>query len=144
MAATSDPHVRDRIAAYAETTPEPPPLGSHGIETTGCPRCRGTMWRQRDLFVCSACGDMKGADPMTCPRCLTAMKPPAPGRHPHLQRYACPFCPRKAAPGDTREQIEERERQRARAVRLLDAAIQERPSAQALLRDRRLTAKGHG
>ncbi|MET9293764.1 hypothetical protein [Streptomyces sp. NPDC003077] len=60
----SGPHralERDRIAAYVRATPDPPLLGPHGIRTSGCPRCRHTMWEQRDIdgepiSVCSRCG----------------------------------------------------------------------------------------
>ncbi|MER7758489.1 hypothetical protein [Streptomyces sp. NPDC097619] len=59
MAATADDRTRARIVEYAASTPDPPPYGPHGIRTTGCPRCLRTMWQQRDLLVCSACGHME-------------------------------------------------------------------------------------
>ncbi|MFE9247731.1 hypothetical protein [Streptomyces sp. NPDC007088] len=54
MAAPGDD--RDGIIEYATTTPDPPLMGRHGIRTTGCARCRRTMWLQRDLWVCASCG----------------------------------------------------------------------------------------
>ncbi|MER6911796.1 hypothetical protein ABT354_09005 [Streptomyces sp. NPDC000594] len=59
MAATDDPRVRDRIIAYAAGTPDPPPMGGQGIQTSGCPRCAGTMWLQREVWVCSGCGHVR-------------------------------------------------------------------------------------
>ncbi|MFI1012754.1 hypothetical protein [Streptomyces sp. NPDC020965] len=61
MAGTDDARVRARIIDYAARTPDPPLMGPQGIHTSGCPRCHGTMWLQRDLWVCSACGHMKDA-----------------------------------------------------------------------------------
>ncbi|MFE9257852.1 hypothetical protein [Streptomyces sp. NPDC006879] len=61
MAATPDDRVRARIVEYATSTPDPPLMGPHGIQTTGCTRCRRTMWRQRDLWVCSSCGHVEDA-----------------------------------------------------------------------------------
>lgn len=59
MANTADDRLRQWIIDYAETTPEPV-MGSHGIVTTGCPRCHRTMWQQRDttgpVAVCASCG----------------------------------------------------------------------------------------
>ncbi|MFI1942073.1 hypothetical protein ACH44C_33685 [Streptomyces purpureus] len=59
MAATEDTRLRDQLRQYAASTPDPPLMGSDGIQTTGCPQCRNTMWRQRDLWVCAACGHVK-------------------------------------------------------------------------------------
>lgn len=59
MAATTDPRVRERIVEYATTTPDPPPIGPHGIQTRGCGRCRRTMWAQRDYWVCAWCGHLE-------------------------------------------------------------------------------------
>ncbi|MBT2508787.1 hypothetical protein J7I98_23450 [Streptomyces sp. ISL-98] len=59
MAATDDDQERERIVEYAAATPDPPLMTPLGIQTTGCPRCRRTMWMQRDLWVCSACGHME-------------------------------------------------------------------------------------
>ncbi|MBT2395350.1 hypothetical protein [Streptomyces sp. ISL-100] len=59
MAASDDDQERERIVAYAAATPDPPLMTRLGIQTTGCPRCRRTMWMQRDLWVCSACGHME-------------------------------------------------------------------------------------
>ncbi|NXY99112.1 hypothetical protein HYE82_32985 [Streptomyces sp. BR123] len=59
MADTTDPRLRARIEEYAATTPDPPPHGPHGIQTSGCPLCRRTMWRQRDLRVCAGCGHVE-------------------------------------------------------------------------------------
>ncbi|MEV4438451.1 hypothetical protein AB0K09_05430 [Streptomyces sp. NPDC049577] len=61
MANTTDDTLRARIIEYADTTPEPPVMSrAAGIATTGCPRCRRTMWRQRDVegpvWVCASCG----------------------------------------------------------------------------------------
>ncbi|AEW93210.1 MULTISPECIES: hypothetical protein [Streptomycetaceae] len=60
MANTTDERIRTQIIDYVDSTPEPPPMGPYGIETTGCPRCRRTMWRQQDprgpLWVCASCG----------------------------------------------------------------------------------------
>lgn len=60
MANTDDPRLRARLAEYATATAEPPVMGAHGIRTTGCPRCRHTMWQQQDtdgpLWVCASCG----------------------------------------------------------------------------------------
>lgn len=123
MARTDSETVRARIAAYAENTPEPPPLGQHGLATKGCPRCRGTMWAQHDagttLWVCASCGQVDGGT-ATCPKCLTPMKAGAFGRD------FCKRCSRVAVPGDTVAQIEAREAERLEAVRLLDAVIADR------------------
>jgi len=63
MAGDSAPD-RDRVISYVDATPEPPPLGPDGIRTCGCPRCRATMWGQRDrdgrpISVCARCGHVK-------------------------------------------------------------------------------------
>lgn len=57
---------RDRqlVIAHVASTPDPPPLGARGIQTTGCPQCWATMWSQRDsdghpISVCSRCGHVK-------------------------------------------------------------------------------------
>lgn len=55
---------RNMVIAYVAATPDPPPLGSRGIQTSGCPRCQNTMWAQRDsdgslILVCSRCGYVK-------------------------------------------------------------------------------------
>ncbi|TVL88978.1 hypothetical protein LRS74_18595 [Streptomyces sp. LX-29] len=67
MAATEDGRTRARIIEYADTTPEPPLMGRDGIRTTGCPRCRRTMWWQRDaggpLWVCASCGHVQDPGP---------------------------------------------------------------------------------
>jgi hypothetical protein len=47
------------IIEYATSTPEPPVMGPHGIRTRGCPRCRRTMWMQREMWVCAFCGHME-------------------------------------------------------------------------------------
>lgn len=47
------------IIEYAATTPEPPVMGPHGIRTRGCPRCRRTMWMQREIWVCAFCGHVE-------------------------------------------------------------------------------------
>ena len=62
MAATDDRRTRQQITRYAASTPDPPLMGPVGIQTTGCPRCACTMWRQRDLWVCSSCGHVKEAE----------------------------------------------------------------------------------
>ncbi|MEU9979899.1 hypothetical protein [Streptomyces sp. NPDC050856] len=61
MARTDDPRLRDRLIQYAATTPDPPLMGPDGIQTTGCPSCASTMWRQRDLWVCASCGRIEDA-----------------------------------------------------------------------------------
>jgi hypothetical protein len=61
MAAADDDRIRARLAHYAATTPDPPPMGTHGIQTTGCPHCTSTMWRQRDVWICSSCGSVEDA-----------------------------------------------------------------------------------
>ncbi|MER5768981.1 hypothetical protein [Streptomyces sp. NPDC001985] len=61
MARTDDDRARARIITYAEATPDPPLMGPQGIHTSGCPRCAGTMWLQRELHVCSSCGHMEDA-----------------------------------------------------------------------------------
>ncbi|MFE4867685.1 hypothetical protein [Streptomyces sp. NPDC056682] len=121
MAQTRDERFRDYLSAYADDTPDPPAIGHHGIETTGCPQCTGTMWRQRNDFVCAGCGHVKGAV-MECPHCHVEMKPPPPG---WVDRHHCPQCPRVAASTDTADDIEARERQRLEAIALLDAALEE-------------------
>lgn len=121
MARPRDEWSRDRLLAYADGTPDPPAMGRHGIETTGCPRCRGTMWRQRDDFVCSSCGHVKGLV-MECPHCRVAMK--ASSGSPDWHK--CPQCSRIAWSTDTSEEIEARHQQRLEAMALLDAVIEER------------------
>ncbi len=63
MANTTDDRLRKQIIAYADATPEPPLMGADGIGTTGCPRCRRTMWQQRDaegpVWVCAFCGHVE-------------------------------------------------------------------------------------
>lgn len=63
MAHTTDERIRARLIAYADSTPEPPIMGPAGINTTGCPRCRQTMWQQRDregpIWVCAGCGHVE-------------------------------------------------------------------------------------
>lgn len=59
MAGTDDTRLRAVIIEYAATTPDPPLMGPQGIRTAGCPRCRRTMWLQRDLWICSSCGHME-------------------------------------------------------------------------------------
>lgn len=59
MAATHDDRLRARIVEYAASTPDPPPYGPHGIHTKGCTRCHQTMWKQRDVWVCSRCGHVE-------------------------------------------------------------------------------------
>lgn len=58
-----DDEERARILDYTAATPEPPPQGSHGIATRGCPLCRRTMWRQEDrngpVWVCAGCGHVE-------------------------------------------------------------------------------------
>ncbi|MFD9630101.1 RNHCP domain-containing protein [Streptomyces violascens] len=120
MANTQDGRLRDRLAAYADETPEPPAIGHHGIETTGCPRCQATMWRQRNDFVCAGCGHVKGAV-MECPHCHVEMKPPPSG---WVDRHHCPKCKRTAASTDSPEDIEARWQQRLEAIDLLDAEIE--------------------
>jgi DNA-directed RNA polymerase subunit M/transcription elongation factor TFIIS len=124
MANTADHRERARIIEYANTTPEPPVMDRHGIDTTGCPECRRTMWRRRDadgeLWVCASCGHVEEALPVKCPRCQVAMKPPAAG---WADRWSCPECPRVAATGESTTEIEDRERARLEAIRLLDEAI---------------------
>jgi len=121
MANTRDERLRDHLAAYADDTPEPPAIGHHGIETTGCPQCRATMWRQRNDFVCAGCGHVKGAV-MECPNCHVEMKPPPRG---WVDRHQCPKCLRTAASTDTPEEIEARWEQRLEAIALLDVALEE-------------------
>lgn len=125
MARTDSEYVRARIAAYAESTPEPPPLGRHGLATKGCSRCRGTMWAQHDqgttLWVCAACGQVDAGTAM-CPHCRTPMKAGVFGRD------FCKTCQRVARPGDDVAVIEAREADRVEALRLLDAVIADRAS----------------
>lgn len=59
MAGTEDTRLRSVIIEYATSTPDPPLMGPQGIRTTGCPRCRRTMWLQRSLWICSSCGHME-------------------------------------------------------------------------------------
>ncbi|MCS0638346.1 hypothetical protein NX801_22355 [Streptomyces sp. LP05-1] len=59
MAATTDERTRARLIDYAAATPDPPHMGPDGIQTTGCPRCAHTMWRQRGLWVCASCGEVR-------------------------------------------------------------------------------------
>lgn len=126
MGRNDDDQTRARIRAHADTTPEPPPMGRHGLATRGCPKCRRTMWAQRDradmLWVCSGCGHVEGAT-VECPNCQTPMKPGDFGRD------FCKTCPRVALPGDTVADIEARERRRLEAVRLLDDVIAERAAS---------------
>lgn len=123
MARHDDTLTRERIIQHAEATPEPPPMGAHGLATRGCPQCRRTMWAQRDraeqVWVCAGCGHVEGST-VECPHCLTPMKPGAFGRD------FCKTCPRVAVPGDSVDDIEAREQQRLDAVGLLDAVIAER------------------
>ncbi|GGU67502.1 hypothetical protein GCM10010211_36020 [Streptomyces albospinus] len=123
MANTTDDRLRKQIVAYADATPEPPIMGPLGIGTTGCPRCRRTMWQQRDsegpVWVCAFCGHVEGVT-MLCPHCNVAMKSPSPG---WVDRWSCPECPRVAATGDSAEEIEAREAARLKAVEMLDHAI---------------------
>lgn len=63
MAGDSAPD-RHRVITYVGATPDPPPLGPDGIRTTGCPKCRSTMWGQRDrdgqpIAVCARCGHVE-------------------------------------------------------------------------------------
>ncbi|MFB7647162.1 hypothetical protein ACFC0S_16920 [Streptomyces sp. NPDC056084] len=122
MAQSRDDRFRDYLLAYADGTPDPPPMGHHGIETRGCPECRGTMWRQRKDFVCAGCGHVRGAV-MECPHCHIEMKPPPKG---WFDRHHCPNCRRTASSTDTPDDIEARERQKQEAIALLDAVIEER------------------
>lgn len=131
MARPRDEWSRDRLLAYADGTPDPPAMGRHGIETTGCPRCRATMWRQRNDFVCSSCGCVKGAV-MECPHCRVEMTVPRKGR---VERHQCPRCPRFAWPTDTPEEIEARHQQRLEAIQLLDAVIEERRHESKVIND---------
>ncbi|MDT0422447.1 hypothetical protein [Streptomyces evansiae] len=57
MAAPEDD--RDGLIAYATDTPDPPLMGPDGIRTKGCPRCRRTMWLQREAWVCAGCGEVR-------------------------------------------------------------------------------------
>lgn len=124
MARTDDPVTRERIVRHAEATPEPPPMGPHGLATRGCPRCRRTMWAQRDrddhVWVCGGCGHVEGTT-VDCPHCGTRMK-----NHPDCDRAYCGTCPRWAATGDTAADIEAHEQQRLEAIRLLDLAMADR------------------
>ncbi|MFF4405770.1 hypothetical protein ACFY2W_32910 [Streptomyces sp. NPDC001262] len=123
MANTTDDRVRARIIEYADSTPEPPVMSRAGIATTGCPQCRRTAWRQQDaegpVWVCASCGHVEGIT-VRCPQCDVAMDPPAVGTP---DRWQCPSCPRVAATGESPTEIEQRERQRLRAIALLDKVL---------------------
>jgi hypothetical protein len=123
MAGTTNDQERAQIIEYANTTPEPPVMGSFGIRTTGCPDCRRTMWQQRDVhgpvWVCAFCGRVQPVT-VSCPHCAVAMQP---GPQGWFDRWRCPACLRVAATGDGADDIENRERQRREAIALLDAAI---------------------
>lgn len=110
MANTTNERLRTQIVEYADATPDPPLMGSLGIGTTGCSRCRRTMWQQRDsegpLWVCAFCGHVEGVT-MLCPHCEVLMRPPHPGGG---DRWSCPGCPRVAATGDSAGEIERRVR----------------------------------
>jgi hypothetical protein len=81
------------------------------------------MWTQRDhtglMWVCASCG---GVEEMTmeCPVCRVPMRPPPNG---WFDRWSCPWCKRMAASGESPAEIEDRERQRRDALRLLDETI---------------------
>lgn len=60
---------------------------------------------------------------MSCPNCRTVMKPP-PTSAP--DRWWCSRCGRVATAGDSTTEIENRERGRLEAVRLLDRAVAQR------------------
>ena len=126
MGRNDDERIRDRIRAHADTTPEPPPMGPHGLATRGCPKGLDTMVAQWDLtdmlWVCAGCGHVEGAT-VECPNCRTTMKPGAFGRD------FCKTCPRVALPGDSVAVIEAREEKRLEAVRLLDDVIAERAAS---------------
>lgn len=128
MARTDDERVRERLVEYAATTPDPPVLGPGGITTTGCPKCRHTMWQQRDagspIWVCGACGHVEDVT-MDCPECRVPMKPPMAG---WVDRWSCPSCPRVAATGESTVEIEDREQGRTDAIALLDTVIAARAS----------------
>ncbi|WP_253917026.1 hypothetical protein [Streptomyces sp. MNP-20] len=124
MANTRNPQLREQILHYAESTPDPPlMMGTLGIRTKGCPKCRSTMWQQRDgdgpYWVCASCGTTEEVR-VECPECRVPMKPPAKGSP---DRWRCPRCKRVAATNDTPDVIDNRERQRTSAIALLDQAI---------------------
>ncbi|MEU1626392.1 hypothetical protein ABZ746_13910 [Streptomyces sp. NPDC020096] len=123
MANTVDARMRAQIIEYADSTPDPPVMGPAGIATAGCPRCLRTMWRQRDGWVCASCGHVEEELPVKCPNCRTVMKSP-PASAP--DRWWCSRCGRVATVGDSTTEIENRERGRLEAVRLLDRAMAER------------------
>ncbi len=124
MAGTADDRVRERIIEYADSTPDPPPLGRSGLATAGCPKCRRTMWQQQDgngpLWVCASCGHVVEEMPMRCPSCQVRM---ARERHDARESQWCPRCKRMALPGESATEIEERERRRVTAMRWLDEAL---------------------
>ncbi|MCT2589387.1 hypothetical protein LHJ74_05480 [Streptomyces sp. N2-109] len=108
MANTTNERIRTQIREYADATPEPPLMGSLGIGTTGCSRCKRTMWQQRDsegpLWVCAFCGHVEGVS-VACPHCAAEMEPPHPADGDH---WLCPTCPRAATAGDFRGKAEHR------------------------------------
>ena len=83
------------IIEYATTTPEPPVMGPHGIRTRGCPRCRRTMWMQREIWVCAFCGHVEE---------LACSLPPVPDS-------PSPAAKDKAAPGESHPTQETRHAQ---------------------------------
>ncbi|MCY0919589.1 MULTISPECIES: hypothetical protein [unclassified Streptomyces] len=120
MAADADDRTRARIVAYAATTPDPPPYGPDGIRTAGCPRCLRTMWRQRDVWVCSSCGRVED-DTMDCHRCGNAMYESAASG---VRQWWC-RCGARRLPDESTGDVRAREAETARVMALLDAAIAE-------------------
>ncbi|MEV0416485.1 hypothetical protein AB0I68_38580 [Streptomyces sp. NPDC050448] len=120
MAADADDRVRDRIVAYAASTPDPPPYGPDGIRTTGCPRCLQTMWMQRDVWVCSSCGHVRD-DRVTCHRCGTPMYE----LDGYPEKWWC-RCGAWCLDSESLADIKAREAETDRVMAMLDAVIEGR------------------